>query len=248
MAEMKESSVLFSLNQLMSLEQQRLKEEEEAAQRRALAEAEARAEAERRAKEAELARIRAEEERRRLEEQRAREEAARLEALRQGEVERARVEAEQRARMEALAKQQEHERAMAQLTQDQHKKRLQKMVAAISVGGVLLLGSALGVYFGKIKPEAEAEQARQAAAIADQEAEQQRLKGELEARNKQLALLNEQLQSARTEKERLELQRQIQAINDKPVGGGHFAPRPSAPAPTAPKKKCNQGDPMCVDF
>ncbi len=48
-----------------------------------------------------------------MEEQRRREEEARLEAMRQAEIEKARAEAEHRARMEALTSQQAHEQELA---------------------------------------------------------------------------------------------------------------------------------------
>ena len=103
MSEQKESSVLFSLKELMNLEEDRIKQEEETKRAQAEAAERSRLDAERRAREEEEARIRAEENRRRTEEARSREENARLEALRLAEVEKARVEAEQRARMEAMA-------------------------------------------------------------------------------------------------------------------------------------------------
>src|SRR5512138_3672464 len=95
--EQKESSVLFSLQELFNLEQDRIKQEDDEKKRRAEMEARAREEAERRARAEEQARVMAEEERRRLEESRQREESARLDALRQAEIERARVEAERLA-------------------------------------------------------------------------------------------------------------------------------------------------------
>ena len=178
-----------------------------------------------------------------------REETARLEALRQAEVERARVEVEQRARMEALIKQQEHERSLAHLAQDQHKKRLQRMVAVISVGGVLVLGSTLGIYFGKIKPEAERERVAQAAVLAAQEEEQRKLQEEIAQRDKKMTLLQEQYQNAKNEKERLELLRQMDAISPKTTPGGAVGARHvTAAKPDAPKVKCNKGDPMCSDL
>ena len=75
MSEQKESSVLFSLKELMSLEEDRIKQEDDAKAAAIAAEAQAKADAERRAREEEEARIQAEENRRLNEERRAREEA-----------------------------------------------------------------------------------------------------------------------------------------------------------------------------
>src|SRR5579862_5754085 len=65
MSEQKESSVLFSLKELMNLEEDRIKQEESARQRQVAAEAQARVDAERRARDEEDARIKAEDDRRR---------------------------------------------------------------------------------------------------------------------------------------------------------------------------------------
>ena len=144
MADQKESSVLFSLKELMNLEEDRIREEEAQKAARARAELEAREAKERAARDAEERRLRDDEERRRTEELRKREEQTRLEAIRQGEVEKARAEAEHRARMEAMAAQRAHEAQLASINQDQHKKRLQVtigvvaflFVAAVVGGGV----------------------------------------------------------------------------------------------------------------
>jgi len=89
MADQKESSVLFSLKELMDLEQERIAREEADRARKA-EELRLKREAEERAKrELEEQRAREEEERRRAEAQRQREEEARLEAIKQAEIERA---------------------------------------------------------------------------------------------------------------------------------------------------------------
>src|SRR5262249_44522169 len=140
MSEQKESSVLFSLKELMSLEEDRIRGEEAERAAAAAAAEKARLEAEQRAREAEEARIRAEEERRRTEDLRGREEAARLEAIRVGEIEKARVEAEQRARLEALTAQQHHERQIAAIQGDEQKQKLRKYLIGGAIAAVLLIG------------------------------------------------------------------------------------------------------------
>ena len=140
MAEEKESSVLFSLKELMSLEEDRIAKEEADAKAREDAARRAREDAERAAREAEELRLREEEERRRQEEARRREEEARVEALKQAEIERARAEQEQKARMEALSAQQEHERRLAELNRDKGKKKLK---IAATMNGRLPSASAL---------------------------------------------------------------------------------------------------------
>lgn len=246
MAEIKESSVLFSLNQLMSLEKQRLREEEEAATRRTQIEREMRLSLELRAREEEAARLRAEQERRRAEEARQREETARLEAIRLAALERARVDAEQRARIETMEKQHVHEQELARLDQDTQKRRLQRFVTLSSVLGVLLLGTTLGVYFGKIKPDAERAQAEQTAARVAQDERLAQLKSDLDARNKQIEALYGDVQAARSEAEKADLERKLaDARRARDVVQGKVSN--GAPPLTTKTEKCvcRDGDPMC---
>jgi colicin import membrane protein len=251
-----ESSVLFSLKELMSIEEDRIKTEEDDRVRLAQEAERLRLETERRAREAEDARIRAEEERRRVEEQRRREEQARLAAIQQGELEKARTEAEQRARLEAMTAQQAHERQLAQLKQDKGKKQLQTFLI---VGAcVVVLGGGIGGYFAwKNVQEKEA-------ALAAQQAEAKRLKEEAEAermRRQQeiddlkgsLAKLEGDSEEAKKLREKI-AQLEQDKDTDKPAPGNRGG-RPStgsggktdAPAPT-PKPACREGDPMCSDI
>ena len=209
MSEQKESSVLFSLKELMSLEEDRIKQEEDAKAAAVAAEAQAKASAERRARDDEEARIRAEEERRREDERRSREETARLEALRQAEVEKARVEVEQRARLEAMSAQQEHERKLAALNQDESKKKLRKTLYAV-VAGVLVIG---GVTTGVlIKKSQDDERARQALEQQARQAEDDKKAAEKQAKDQQAKIegLLSQLSSAQDEATRAKLQKQLE--------------------------------------
>ena len=252
MSEKQESSVLFSLKELMNLEEDRIKQEDQERQRQADEERRrAEVEAQRRRDEEE-ARLRGEEERRRLEEQRQREEATRLDAIRHAEIEARRIEAERAAQLEAMSKQQEHARQLAMIEQDEHKKKLRNMVIGISVGAVVLLGGGLGLYFGKIKPEAEAKQAalEQQKRQAEEEAAAAATKAE-EAQAKVNELVG-QLGKATSDKERLELQQKLadaQKDLEKakgpryggPATGGGGGPKPA----TGGGSKCPPGDPLC---
>src|SRR5204862_4100266 len=88
--------------------------------------------------------MRGEEERRRGEEQRTREEQTRLDAIRQGEVEKARHDAENQARLRAMQQQQDHERQLASISQDKKKKQL--TFIAVGVGALLIFGGIGGGY------------------------------------------------------------------------------------------------------
>jgi colicin import membrane protein len=161
----KESSVLFSLKELMNLEENRIKEEEQEKEQRARAEAERRArdEAERRA--AEEKRLREEEDVRRAEDLRKKEEVARLEAIRMGEIEKAKAEAEHHARMQAMHAQQAHEQHLAALGSDSTKKRLKLIVGIVSA--VLVAGAIITAVLVNKANEEQAK--RDAIALAERQ-------------------------------------------------------------------------------
>lgn len=142
----KDSSVLFSLKELMTLEEQRVQHELELErQAEAAILAREREEHARRVREDDERRAK-EDEARRVAAQRAREEEARLEAIRHAEIERARLDAANAARLEELKREQAHQADLARLTQDRGKKRLRWLIAgtvallvAVSVGGGLVI-------------------------------------------------------------------------------------------------------------
>jgi colicin import membrane protein len=251
MAEQKESSVLFSLKELMNLEEDRIKQEDDERKRRADAEVQARLEAERRSRDQESARLQAEEDRRREEEQRKKEESTRLEAIRHGEIEKARLDAENRARMQAMSQQQEHERHLSTLHHDEHKKKLQRMVTFSVAGAAILLFGGLGLYFGKIKPESEAREAASRAAILQQAEEAKRLQHQLEEQTSKVNDLLDKLSSAQDDKTRAELQakladaRKAQQAAAKQAAGGGSKGGGSGDAPAKKACNCQPGDPLC---
>jgi colicin import membrane protein len=243
MSEQKESSVLFSLKELMSLEEDRIRKEEDERRRREEAELQAKLEAERRARAEEEARIQAEEARRRAEEQRAREEAARLEAIRQAEVEKARLDAENAARIEALRHQQEHERQLEAVRADKGKKRLALIAGA---SGFVLLVALIG---GGI-------------VIKNQIDRQHQLESQLNALTSEKEDIERKLRAAKTDDERARLQAELDEANrriadfknnpapaptqtvKRPTGGNTPAGT-GAKQPDKPKCNCTPGDPLC---
>lgn len=108
----KESSVLFSLQELMNLEKSRVLEEQQDEKARREAEARARAESEARARQLEEERVRAEDERRRAAELRRRLEEAQIEAAKEAEIERARLAQQHILEMDALARKRQHEKEL----------------------------------------------------------------------------------------------------------------------------------------
>ncbi|MCL2777997.1 MAG: hypothetical protein FWD73_08330 [Polyangiaceae bacterium] len=253
MADQKESSVLFSLKELMSLEEDRIKQEDDNRKRKQAAELQARTDAERRAREAEEAQIAAESERRRQETQRQREEQARVEAIRQAEVERVRTNAESEARLRETQQKQEHERKLVALAQDKKKKHL----TYISVGiGTLLIAGAVGaavVYRASVtrQQELQAEQERTKKALAEKEATIKKLQNDFKAATDAIAAAEEKARKATNDEERraAEAERegavaaQRRARTSMAAVGGSGA-KPTSATPT-PACTCQKGDPMC---
>jgi colicin import membrane protein len=245
MAEQKESSVLFSLKELMSLEEDRIKSEENERKRKEDAAIQARVDADRRQREEEEARMRAADEQRRVSEQRTREESTRLDAIRAAEIERARLDAENAARTEQLRHQQEHERQLHAMSQDKGKKKL----LWIAIGsGVFLLVALIG---GGV-------------AIKSSLDRQKALEDQLTSLNSSNDDLQKKLGSATTPEERQRLEAELQANQEaiknlkdhpnaapttavKPVvrTGGGPAVKPGGGGGTKPPCNCTPGDPLC---
>ncbi|HEX7600168.1 MAG TPA: hypothetical protein VF316_01135, partial [Polyangiaceae bacterium] len=186
----KDSSVLFSLQELMTLEKDRVRAEEDLERRAEEAMLRQQREDEARRLAAEEARLRDAEERRRRDEQRAREESARLDAIRQAEVERARLEAESAGRLEQLKRQQAHEKELATLHQDRGKKRLR--IFAFSAVALLFVALTAG-----------------GVVIKTQSDRQHALEGQLASLEGDRASLKARLDIATTPEARAELQRQM---------------------------------------
>ena len=207
MSEQKESSVLFSLKELMNLEEDRIRSEEAEKAAQAAAAEKARVDAERSARDAEEQRIRSEEARRRADEQRTREESARVEAIRIGEIEKARLEAEQRARLEAMAAQQQHERSLAAIKGDESKNKMRKILIGLAIAVPILGGG--GIFLAvKNHQENQARAAAQESERARLEAERQKLESQMKEQSAKVDALLSQLASAKDDATRSNDERQ----------------------------------------
>lgn len=243
MAEQKESSVLFSLKELMNLEEDRIKQEENERQRQEQAVIQARMEAERKAREEEEARIAAAEEQRRQAEQRQREEAARLEAIRHAEVEKARLDAENAARLEQLRAQQAHEQNLTALKQDKSKKNLTYIAAGVGVALVLAIG--IGGYLVKVQSDKAAALQAQLAQLVSDEAD---IKQKMASANaEQRAQLQQELDAKEAAIQNLKdhpntVQTTAPASHPVTHTGGNPTSKPAA---TSKPCNCTPGDPLC---
>ena len=154
MAELREDSLLFSLETLMARERERVQLERAEAERQRALELAAAAAAEKQRLEAALARERELETERAEEQKRLLEHAAQLETLRQSEVMRAQVEAKARADSELRAQRHAHERNLAQLALAE--KRSRDRAIALGSAGLLSLfvPTALLFHFAHTLPRA----------------------------------------------------------------------------------------------
>ena len=173
--EPRQSSVLFSLQELMSLEKVRVEEEREALQRDSDARERARREREAQEAAAHEAEWRARAAEEAEHDRRAREEATRLDALRLAAVERARIEVLHAARATETKLANEHQERLVALGRDAEKRKLRRGLIVLSVVSVAALGAALGVYFGKIRPEGAERQAQIEAEAQHARSESERL-------------------------------------------------------------------------
>jgi len=246
MAAPQDTSVLFSLNQIMHAHESRLREEQEAIASREEAERKAREESERRQAEEIAARAREEAEQKAREESLRRQEEARLEAMRLAAVERARIEAETQARIAMMAKAAEHERALEAMRADAEKKRLERTVMTGLLGAVAVFGVATGVFFGKFRPETEAKLVEGSARIAAIQEETDKLRANVDKNDERIK---------KAEKDVEEATRKLGAEIPKPsTTGTATSIRPRTPRtpvggkPTEVKQnggQCLPGEPGC---
>jgi colicin import membrane protein len=235
--ESKESSVLFSLKELMTLEEQRIAAE--AAERSRRAEAAARAvEARGRQRhEDEEARAKAEEARTRADLRREQEQAAHLQAIHEGEIENARREAEGVARVEELRCRQEHERLLAGLGHDAHKRRFHRWTWTLGalVMVVIALGSAA---LRRQANDARVAQARDRQALLEEAQACDRVRGMLRAQGEELALLEQRLQDKRAPQPSPEPSTSAVPPRTK-------NPKPPVAREKSPPPQCDRWDPVC---
>lgn len=174
MATMREGSLLFSLKRESSSGKDFISASETD---RALEDAR------RSAIDATVARSRANAERRAREDAERRTERIQAESAYAVAVERVRAEAEMAAHIEASRIALEHERALALINADVQKQRLAQAVRISIVGPVLLFALTIGIYWGKVKPDAEARMLSQQADIARWNEEVRQLRAQVAARD-----------------------------------------------------------------
>jgi colicin import membrane protein len=254
MAERQETSVMVSIQEILRDAQNREEQEKVEAEHRARAEEQRRLDDARRRQDEEEARLRAEDEdrqRRAFEEQRRQ---AEIQAMQEAHVQRARSEAEAQARLAEMAARQEHERQLHALSQDKHKKRLTFIL--VGLGAVLFIGAiGGGVLYNNVHQKALMAEA-QVRAMQDEkdkaEAEQARLKAQLENTKDPEQIAQLQAQLAEQQQKVQSLNTQISQKGTAPTrpayggGGGGGGGGGSKPAGGSGKPcNCTPGDPLC---
>lgn len=240
-----ESSVLFSLSELMDLESERLLEEESARREQARAQARARELEERKLREVEEERLRLADEARRRADLRRREEEARFAAIALAELEKARHQAESEARLHLLAQSQEHEQKLLCLREDRAKRRLRRLVVASLVVSVAVgVGGYAWVSAAKRETEAKVAQ-MQLEATERRRILEERIEGLTRKMNQLGAAESNRRQQMQREIDVLRKQQDVPSLQTAPSRGDRTT-RPRLPQPPAAiPSGCQEGDPMC---
>lgn len=235
----KESSVLFSLKELVLLEEERRADEAADEVRRAdLALRAVAAEEQRRHDEREAQR-RDEEARARAEDQRIRDEAAHAAAIREAAVERARREADGAVRVEEMRVRLAHESQLATLAAGRKERRVRRVALGMVGFGAALIGLC-GFYATREVRTAEVALARERQVVSERDLEKEKLDQVVELQRRELTALETALHEA---------QRPIspEATVRIEERANHPPPRATrTPRPISPKlQACDEGDPLC---
>ncbi len=248
MAQRQESSVRVSIEELLreahSREEQERRDAEERAretERRRIDELRQRQQAEEarlRAADADRARRAFDEEKRRVE----------LQALHEGTVARARTEAEARARLAEMTSRQEHERSLHALRHDRHKKRLTRILVALTAFAVVG-GTGAGVVIKRSEDDAAAADGR----LRGVRDEKDRLEQEQAQLRQAIGNASDPADVARLEQQLADAQRQLRLFTVptartpavRATAAATAVPPVRSAGPTKASDTCIKGDPMC---
>jgi hypothetical protein len=239
MDELRESSLLFSLESLLETERERVQREAREAQKRREEELKRVAELAERRRIAGQHEREARERRLALEQERERMDQERNEAMKRATVERARIEAEGQMRLVEVEQQRKHDLALASIREGERTSHYRMLTwLSTSLLGVVIAGGAFG-YLGLVQPAHASEQLQLQSLLTV--AEQKRATSERElsaARTKNRELVG------RVEQLKAELQKpapQPKQVASTPTRQGNTA----GPPPPPPPKVCkDDGDPL----
>jgi fused signal recognition particle receptor len=240
MDELRESSLLFSLESLLETERERVQREAREAQRQRDEEMARVAEAAERRRVAAQQEREARERREALEQERERHEQERLEAMKRAVVERARIEAEGNARLREAEQQRLHERSLAELGARQQTLRY-RTFTWLSTGALVLSWAGVAfAHFGLLEP-AHQRREQQLQGIISTAAERAKIKErELSLERSKNQTLQERVQ---------QLSDAQPALAETPGAGAKpgvtHGPGPKPPVVQPPVRECvDDGDPL----
>jgi colicin import membrane protein len=228
MDELRESSLLFSLESLLETERERVQREAREAHERREQELRRVAELAERRRVAAKHEREARERRQALEQERERLDHERIEAMKQATIERVRIEAESHARLVELEQSRKHDLALSRLRERAGQARYRTLFWLSTAGLVSAVAFGLVAVFAFQRPA----QAR----------EQQRMRAVLGATEARLSATERALSAERSKSDALEARlRQVQAA----------APAPTPPKPEPPRAQPRRGgrgpSPVCKD-
>jgi hypothetical protein len=248
MADIRESSLLFSLNRLMEHEKERVLDEQRDRELRSVQERALRERLEQQKKEAERRRLVDEERRKIAEAGRLREEAARVEAIRSAQLERVRAQVAEKTQLELQAKQHEHERRMDGMRRDARLRRYQAWSLASSLLACLFVLGGVGLYFGKLAPDSSRAHALLEARVAVQHERANLAEAAADQSRAEVSAL--ELELARSRRDLGKARERVNELETAGKAGPKFIEaRPTAPASRTRSEKlaCKsgaEGDPM----
>jgi hypothetical protein len=238
MDELRESSLLFSLESLLETERERVQREAREAQERRDQELKRVAELAERRRVATQQEREARERRQLLERERERLEQERIEAMKRATVERARIEAESHARIVELEQAQQHSLALSRLREHEGTARYRTLFWLSSAALTVTLGLSLAGFFGVVQPAHARERQNLQELVAVTETRAAATERALSAeRNKSQALEQRVAQLQGVAKAQGELEPPIET--SRPV------PSPAGVVKEPPRKPCkDNGDPL----
>jgi hypothetical protein len=243
-----ETSVTFSLQELMKIEQERITEQEQHRRRQAELREKTEREAQQRAEQQEVERLRAEERERTLQEQRRREEAAKLEAMHHALVQAEKDRVLQQMRLQQSENERQHELKLEAVRQGGTARRLKSLLIAVSTASLLLFASTSAGWLGIVKPDQDRRLAQLTEQASSRDQENQQLKRKLDQQATQLDKLLDQVRAGHIERSTLaarldEALKELERRGARPGASGPAAVKP----PTTLQADCPPGslDPLC---
>lgn len=238
MDELRESSLLFSLEGLMETERERV--EREARERAERRENELRrtAEVAERRRQAEQQRREAEARRQALLEERARLEQAQIDAVKQATIERARLEVEARVKLAEIEQRRAHELELSRIGEAQRSVRYRAWTWLSSAGLLLVGAGSLAMYAGFVVPRHAQELAHLQSLLSARTLESQVFEQKLSAERRQSERLSERVRAleARPPEARPETKALLPSVRPEPKRIPH--------TPVASADCADDGDPL----